>query len=126
MERWISRLAVGAVVGAVQLGLAAGASAQGLLSESEASAAIGRDYGVEVLDIEPATIDGSPVFRVTVMNPGGNYNEAFMVTTLILDRQTGQLVRTFRQGAQGAESLAPGRREAGENSGPALRRRSLQ
>ena len=49
-----------------------------------------------------------------------------MVTTLILDRQTGQLVRTFRHGAQGAESLAPGRREAGENSGPELRRRSLQ
>ncbi|HER19824.1 MAG TPA: hypothetical protein ENO14_02130, partial [Chromatiales bacterium] len=74
MERWISRLALGAVVGAVQFGLVAGASAQGLLSESEASAAVVNDYGVEVLDIEPDTIDGSPVFRVTVMNPGGNFN----------------------------------------------------
>lgn len=102
-----------AALAAAQLVLVAGASAQTLMGEADATAAVETEYGVEVLDVEEDTVDGTPVFRVTVMNPAGDFNEAFLVSTLIVDRRTGGLVPQYRQGSQGAELPGPARR-AGE------------
>ena len=44
----------------------------------------------------PSRYDGRAVFLVTVMNPGGDFNEAFQVTTLAVDVETGKLVSGYR------------------------------
>jgi hypothetical protein len=35
------------------------------------------------------------------MNPGGDFNEAFQVTRLVVDAETGRLVPQFRHGPTG-------------------------
>ncbi len=86
------------VAGAVMLPAAGSLAA---MSEDQVRAAITRDYGVEVLRIRADTVDGRAVFLVTVMNPGGDFNEAFQVNTLAVDAETGQLVPQFRHHASG-------------------------
>ena len=122
------RFASGAFAALLSMHLATAlpASAQELIGEADARAAIERDYGVEVLGVSEVTVDGVPAFRVTVMNPGGDFNEAFMVTTLIVDRRSGKLVPQVREGTQGAVLPPPAQRETGENSGPQLRRETLR
>jgi hypothetical protein len=58
-------------------------------------------YQVKVLRIREALHDGRPVFIVTVMNAGGNFNEAFQVNTLMVDRRSGKLVSQFRPAMSG-------------------------
>ena len=53
-------------------------------------------YGVKVLRIAKATMDDREVYRVTVMYPGGNYNTAFQVNTILVDVATGKEISTFR------------------------------
>ncbi len=55
-------------------------------------------YPVRVLDkfIESGTFDGLPVYYVKVMNRGGNFNSALMVTTLVVDADSGKLLSVFR------------------------------
>lgn len=116
-----------AVLVAAQLAGVAPASAQPLMSEADARSAVEREYGVDVLGIrEDTTADGAPAFRLTVMNPGGNYNEAFMVTTLLLDRRTGKLVSQFQQGAEGARLPPAPDRDIGSDTGPVMRRETLR
>lgn len=117
-----------ALVLAAGLGLsvAGPVAAQALMSESAARAALEKEYGVQVLRVEPGEQDGVPVFVVRVMNPGGNFNEAFQVNTLVVDRQTGNLVRQFRHGPSGVRGTGGERSGTEENSGPILRRESLQ
>ena len=62
------------------------------LTADQAAAKIADEYGVKVLKTAEGTIRGQRVFLVTVMNPGGNFNEAFQVSTLAVDPDTGQLV----------------------------------
>ncbi len=86
------------VAGAVMLPAAGSLAA---MSEDQVRAAITRDHGVEVLRIRADTLDGRAVFLVTVMNPGGNFNEAFQVNTLAVDAETGRLVPQFRHNPSG-------------------------
>ncbi len=86
------------IAGAVML---PAAESRAAMSEDQVRAAITRDYGVEVLRIRADTVDGRAVFLVTVMNPGGNFNEAFQVNTLAVDAETGRLVPQFRHHASG-------------------------
>lgn len=69
------------------------------LSEEEAAVAkkLEDAYGVRVLRIRSGEIDGLAVYIVTVMNPAGDFNEAFQVTTLAVDKKSGILVSRFRQ-----------------------------
>ncbi len=96
--------------------------AQDLMSESRARAMIEETYGVQVLSVEEIGKDGRQVFIVKVMNPPGDFNEAFQVNTLVIDRQTGSLVSQFRHLPAGHQMSAPGIGNAGEASGEALRR----
>src|SRR5439155_21051043 len=59
--------------------------------------AIAQRFGVTVLRVLPIERDGKPLYSVVVMNPGGNFNEAFKATTLVVDPDTGELMPQFRQ-----------------------------
>ena len=76
------------------------------ITEAEVRERIAATYGVRVLKIRPDEIDGRAVYLVTVMRPGGNANDAFLVATLAVDRATGALVPTFDRRAGGVESSA--------------------
>lgn len=102
------------------------AAAQILLSESAARTALEADYGVRVLRVDSDERDGVPVFVVRVMNPGGNFNEAFQVNVLVLDRRTAKLVPQFRHESSGVRDAAGVPDDANENSGPILRRGSVR
>lgn len=76
------------------------------VGRDEAAARLRTDFQVEVLRVRPGEINGTAVWLVTVMSPGGNSNNAYMVTTLAVDRKTGALVPAFYQGRSGAQGLA--------------------
>lgn len=98
---WIRSVAGLALAGGLWLSPAGGAMAQANLSEDQASRMIEDKYGVQVVGIEAAAMDGRQVFIVRVMNPPGDFNEAFQVNTLVVDRGTGELVPQFRHAPSG-------------------------
>lgn len=109
------RLVGVAVAVGLALGLAAPAVAQGQLTPDEAARRLAERFGVEVLDVVEARQQGSLVYIVTVMNPGGNYNGAFRVTRLMVDAATGELVPQVGQGAAGYQ--IPGEGDRPQESG---------
>jgi hypothetical protein len=102
-----------------------GATPQARLSAEQVRQRISEDLGVEVLSVDTVAADERPAYALKVMNPPGNYNAAFRVVTLLVDGDTGAVLGEI-QAAPSAETpdAFPGRREAGEQSGPELRRRS--
>ena len=67
------------------------------MSAEAVGEAIAALYGVEVLRVVPAEVDeGRAVYRVTFMNPGGDFNEAFQVNTILVDAETGAPITQFR------------------------------
>lgn len=102
---------VGLGLAAMLLALAGalGGTARAAVTEEQAAERIASDYGVEVLRVRAGEIDDRAVWLVTVMKPGGNSNDAFQVTTLAVDQETGDLVPNFRPGS----GALP---DAGENS----------
>ena len=58
-------------------------------------------FGVRVLKVRRSQVDGRAVFLGTVMNPGGDFDEAFQITTLAVDVKTGKLVSGFRHLSSG-------------------------
>ncbi len=118
----IALLALG--VAAIGVGVSAEpASAQRLTAEA-AARQVAETYGVEALRVrEMRQQDGSLAYAVTVMVPGGDSNNAFTVTTLLVDAQTGDLIPQFRHTPTGHEfSDAPSNVPPTESDGPALRR----
>lgn len=91
----------GALLLAAALAVTGPAPATAAVTEAEAAKSVAEAYDVRVLRVREGRIDGREVWLVTVMNPGGDFNEAFMVTTLAVDRQTGELVPAFRHGPSG-------------------------
>ncbi len=71
------------------------------VSNEEAARRIAEEFSVEVLRVRAAVIDNIPVWLVTVMKGGGNFNDAFQVATLAVDQKTGELVPEFRSGPNG-------------------------
>jgi len=71
------------------------------VSSDEAARKVAEQYSVKVLRVRAAVLDSTPVWLVTVMTPGGNNNDAFQVTTLAVDQESGKLVPAFRHGASG-------------------------
>ena len=58
-------------------------------------------YPVQVLRVEPSDVDGRPAFLVRVMNKSAGGNDAFGVTTLAVDRESGELIPAFRHRQSG-------------------------
>jgi hypothetical protein len=81
------------------------------LSEEEVRGLVREGLGVEVLKVETVERDGRQVYALTVMNPPGDYNGAFMVRTLLVDGTTGGLLgevpHTPRTGATEVSPEAP-------------------
>ncbi len=100
------------------------AVSQAAMSEDQVRTAIERDYGVQVLRISPGTADGRNVFVVTVMNPPGDFNEAFQVNTLMVDAETGRLVPQFRHLPSGQSFSGAARNVPNRQSPDALRGRT--
>ena len=71
------------------------------VTETEAVTMIEEIYDVEVLRARAGRIDDRQVWLLTVMNRGGDFNTAFQVNTLAVDRNTGKLVPAFRHGPSG-------------------------
>jgi len=80
------------------------------VSDSAAAKQIAERYNVEVLKTRAGKVDGRDVWLVTVMQPGGNRNNAFQVHVLIVDRETGELVPSFQHHSSGYSlpPLSPG------------------
>ncbi len=71
------------------------------ISKEEIGKAVGEAYGVTVLRVVAAEDNGRAVYLVTFMSPSGNFNEAFQVTTIAVDAETGKKVSQFRHGPSG-------------------------
>lgn len=106
------------------LGVGAGPALAQRLTAEAAARQVAETYGVEALRVrEVRQEDGSLAYAVTVMNPGGTSNNAFIVTTLLVDARTGELIPQFRHTPTGHEiSDAPSNVPRTESDGPALRR----
>ncbi len=78
------------------------------LSEADAARQVEADYGVEVLKVRAGERDGTAVWLVTFMVPGGDSNAAFQVQTLALEQATGDLVPSFRHRRSGYDLPPPG------------------
>ena len=87
--------------------LALGAAPAVALSADQVKRQVEARYGVKVLRIKPMTEQGRSAFAVTIMNPGGDFNEAFQVNTIVLDAETGRPIVQYRQGPGGLEPAAP-------------------
>jgi hypothetical protein len=119
MKLWYV-LALGAVLGVSP------AQGQDLLPPEKVKEVIASRYGVEVLRVAPIDSEESPAtYRVTVMVPPGDSNAAFMVSTLVVDATTGELVPQFRHLRHGYQ-LPPAGATARENSGITSRRETFR
>ncbi len=103
-----------ALLGAASLGVSGRALA---LTQEEAERKVAEAFGVEVLSkhTRAGEIDGRAVWFLTVMNPGGTFNDAFQVNTLAVDQETGELVPAFRHRASGYD--LPGAASLDDQSG---------
>lgn len=88
---------------ALLAGIVSGGNAVAQVTDQEAKRQIEEAYGVEVLAVREEEIDERAVWLVTFMVPEGDTNAAFMVSSLAVDRQTGDLVPSFRHQASGYE-----------------------
>lgn len=121
------RLRFFAAISAALGGAFIGASPVHALSPAAVALDLGQRYGVQVLRVTPIERDGKNLFAVVVMNPGGNFNEAFQVTTLIVDADTGDLVTQFRDEATGFDlPEAADRQPPADDGGAAIRRETFQ
>lgn len=84
-----------------------GVPAQAELTNQQVMEKIEQDFGVKVLKVQPAKDIGGNVLAVTVMNPPGDFNEAFQINTLAVDKRSGELVPVEAQTQQGYRHSAP-------------------
>jgi hypothetical protein len=100
--------------------LAPAAAAAQAPSKKDIADRVAKTYGVTVLKTVEGESNGKRVLYLTVMNGGGNDNDAFAVATLEVDPATGDLVSQYRttptgQLDEGPEPREPSYDESGEN-----------
>lgn len=88
------------------------------LSADQVRQRLAQELGVEVLAVQPVTEGERPAYAVKVMNPPGNDNAAFLVITLLVDGDTGEILAQASPGAPGAHT--------GDGSGLEIRRRTFR
>lgn len=62
------------------------------LSEDQVRSRLQDELGVEVVGVRVVEVEGRPAYAVKVMNPPGNYNAAFLVSSLLIDGETGEII----------------------------------
>ena len=92
------------------------------LTANEVRQRIAAQYGVKVLKVRRSRLDGVAVFLVTVMNPPGDFNEAFRITTLAVNVATGKPVSAFRHLPSGRRDSQSISRSPNRQPADALRR----
>ncbi len=92
---------------ALALILAAPVAALAAMTKEQVAQKIEKEFKVKVLRVEPMTEDGKPIFAVTVMSAGGDWNHAFQVNTIAVDAATGQPVVQYRHGTSGSRNPPP-------------------
>ncbi|MGH6904379.1 MAG: hypothetical protein ACREIR_16725 [Geminicoccaceae bacterium] len=104
----------------------AGASgdARPALGEDEVRTLLGERFGVEILKIEAMQSERGPAYAVTVMNPPGNDNSAFLVETLVVDGATGEVLGQVSQTPRVAPGLAAPSGRVDLDGGLEMRRRT--
>lgn len=107
---------------------APGAQTDMQISADQVRRMLSEDLGVEVLTVEPVADDGRSAYAVKVMNPPGDYNAAFMVITLLVDGDTGEILGEARAtpDPESPDVLPEARRPSGDGSGLELRRRTYR
>ena len=99
------------------------AAAQGVLSPEVVSERIEATFGVRVLRFRRSENAGRSTYAVTVMNPGGNYNEAYQVSTIMVEPVSGTLISQFRHMPAGYRlSGAPLNSTTTDGDGAVIRR----
>ena len=88
---WMAAVLLAALV------LAAPTIAEAAMTKDQVAQKIEKEFKVKVLRVEPMTEDGKPIFAVTVMSAGGDWNHAFQVNTIAVDADTGERVVQFGQ-----------------------------
>jgi hypothetical protein len=113
---------------AAMLALAAlPAGAQGQKSAEQISADIAQRYKTQVLRVTPIDNNGKPAYAVRVLSPGGDFDDAYRVVTLVVDAGTGELVAQFRHRTSGYDvSGARLRLPGADGSGDAIRRETFR
>ena len=96
---------VSLMAGALLLGAVTNAGAA--MSQKEIAGKVEKEFGVQVLRVEPMAEDGKNMFAVTVMSPAGNRNSAYQVNTVVVDAATGNLVIRWGHGPSGHYLPAP-------------------
>jgi hypothetical protein len=97
------------------------------LSPEAVANAVAQRFGVTVLRVAPIERDGKLLYSVVVMNPGGNFNEAFKATILVVDPDSGELVPQFRQENSGYDlPAAADRQPPADDGGTAIRRETFR
>jgi hypothetical protein len=94
-----------------------------LLSPQQIEQGVGERLGVRVLAVQPVETAGGTRYAVKVMNPPGNYNAALLVTTLLVDGTSGEILREVESGSDLARPAGP---ETDTESGPEARRRTYR
>lgn len=100
------RLVAGALA-MVTISVAAVSSARAEMSVDEIRNKVTADYGVTVLKVMPMETVPDAKFAVTVMNPGGNWNGAYQVNTIVVDGETGELVIQYGNKGGRQQESAP-------------------
>jgi hypothetical protein len=97
------------------------------LSPEAVAGTVAQRFGVTVLRVAPIERDGKHLYSVVVMNPGGNFNEAFKATILVVDPDTGELVPQFSQESSGHDLPASADRQPpADDSGTTIRRETFR
>lgn len=127
MPRFQCRNPLATATGLALLGMVMAASvspASAQISTDDVGKKLAETYNVRVLGVRLAEHDGRTVYAAKVMRTGeGAGNGAFMVTTLLVDPMTGDLVSTFEHGTTGYSTSATDSHEARiDSSGSAMRR----
>ena len=119
MMRRLATLAAAALLG----GALASAPAHAEMSADDVKAKVEAAYGVKVLRIAKVEMNDREVYRVVMMYPGGNYNTAFQVNTILVDVETGKEVPTFRHLPSGHQRSGADSRQANRQAPDVPRQR---
>ena len=71
-------------------------------------------------------LDGAPAYAVKVMNPGGNSNAAFRVSTLLVDGDSGTVLGQVRPERLEKGAAPPAAAAGLEAEAPEIRRRTYR
>lgn len=96
------------------------------LTPEEVGRKVAEQWQVELVRVRPVTVEGQDGLAVTVMKPGGSFNGALGVATILVDPASGALMPQFRHGASGYSLPATLPGPQPDISGNVIRERAIR